>query len=124
MTGLLLLLLGLQAPVATQVTDTLSWDLAVVDQIAGPVSLFLVCLDGQPTTACARVAEASGVTTAPGMRSYTWKLPALTPGAHTAVVQSCTDEAARCSPGAPLAFTFEPVLANPVNLRLTKSGGG
>lgn len=103
--------------------DTLTWDYDVVDQVSGPVTLFLVCLDGQPTSACARVPESSGTLLAPGTRTYSWRLPALTPGAHTAQVQACTADAADCSPGVSLAFTLKVVLRDPRNLRMTKAGG-
>lgn len=119
-----LLALALQVPpVASQVMNAVSWDLDVADQVSGPVTLFLVCLDGQPTAVCATVLETTGVVTAPGVKTYTWKLPAITPGDHKFVVQSCTAGAAECSAGVSLAFTFQPVLVNPKNVRLTKAGG-
>jgi hypothetical protein len=119
----LLLALVLQAP-AAKVNDALSWDYLVTDRDAGPVTLFLVCLDGQATSACATVLESSGTAAViAGTRTYQWKLPALVPGSHTVAVQACTVGAASCSAGATFTFVFQPVLANPSNLRLTKVGG-
>lgn len=104
--------------------DAVSWDYAVFDEVAGSVTLFLVCLDGQPTAACARVPASAGVLMASftGEKTYTWKLPALLTGPHTIAIQACTAGAAQCSPGASLAFVVQVVIKNPSNLRLTKAG--
>lgn len=114
----LLLALALQATVPP--ATGLSWDYDAVDEIAGPVTLFMVCLDGQATASCAQVPVSAGVVSAPGTKTYTWKLPALLPGAHTVAVQACTAGAAQCSSGSTLAITVQVALANPKGLRLVK----
>lgn len=110
-----------QAPPVATASNALAWDYADTDASTGAVAEFLICVDGQPTAACAVVALASGTASATaGAHTFAWKLPALTPGAHSASVQACTAGAASCSDGATLAFTYQVVLGNPVNLRLVK----
>lgn len=75
---------------------------------AAAVGEFLVCLDGQATAACARVPTSAGVpvTGTPGEFSYTWTIPAVKPGDHTASVQACTLGAGVCSSGATVKFSL------------------
>jgi hypothetical protein len=114
----LLLAHALQTPTAKP-ADSLMWDYALADLSVGPVTTWLVCLDGQATANCATVLESSGVAGAvAGDRTYAWKIPALPAGLHTVTVQACTNGAAACSSGASLAFTVQLVLTNPKNLRL------
>ena len=115
----LLLALALQTTAAQN--DALAWDYADADAQAGAVTQFLVCLDGQATAQCATVPYAGGTGTT--LKTFTWKLPAMTPGAHIAAVQACTAGASQCSSGVTLAFVFQVVLKNPQGLRLTKAGG-
>ena len=112
-----------QTPPTATVDDSLAWDYADADAAAVPVAVFLVCLDAQPTAACARVPATGGVAAAAGVKTYKWKFPAMTPGTHTAVVQACTANAAECSGGAPFAFVMRITIPNPTNLRTAKSGG-
>lgn len=101
--------------------SVITWFYEDADVALGPIDLFLVCLDGQPTTACARVPVTSGVAgSVAGQKNYTWKLPPLLAGPHTVAVQACTANAAACSAGASLSFTFQ-VLRDVKGLRL---GGG
>lgn len=107
-----------QAPPTAIQNDSAKWDYDDVDLIAGPVTLFLVCLDGQPTAACAQVPVSSGVVgPVAGTKIFTWRFPPLLAGPHTVAVQACTAGAAACSTGASLTFAFQ-ALANPKNLRL------
>ena len=112
-----------QLPVA-RANDALSWDYLVADQAAGSVTMFLVCLDGQPTMACTAVQETTGVaSTTTGTKTYVWKLPALTVGPHSVAVQACTTGGASCSSGATFQFAVQVVIQNPTNIKLTRVGG-
>lgn len=113
--------LALALQVTATNADSIAWDYAQTDIDAGTVAQFLVCLDGQPTAACATVPVSAG--TAAPLRTYTWKLPALTPGAHRVAVQACTAGCNQSSSGVLLQFTVQVVLANPAGLRLVKAGG-
>ena len=108
------LLLGTQTPPTAVPNSSIEWDYTDADAAVGPITVFLVCLDGQPTAACAQVPFTAGQSV------HRWKLPPLLAGPHTVAVQACTAGASACSTGATLAFTFQ-VLVNPKNLRL---GGG
>lgn len=110
-----------QTPPVAIPNSALAWDYDDADLAVGPVTLFLVCLDGQPTANCAQVPISVGVAgTVAGQKVYTWKLPPLLAGPHVVSVQACTAAAAACSNGASLKFTFQ-VITDPKNLRL--SGG-
>ena len=106
-----------QAPPTAIQNDSAKWEYDDVDLIAGPVTMFLVCLDGQPTASCAQVPASAGVVTVAGTKSYTWRFPPLVAGSHTVAVQACTAEAASCSSGVSLAFVVQ-IIANPKKLRL------
>lgn len=109
---------AVQSPPTAIQNDSAKWEYDDVDLIAGPVTLFLVCLDGQPTSACAQVPVSSGVAgPVAGTKTFTWKFPPLLAGPHSVAVQACTAGAASCSTGVSLAFTFQ-AIANPKNLRL------
>lgn len=111
-------------PAAAQTdSNAVAWDYSDADVSAGAVSVFLVCLDGQPTASCARVLASTGVATSTaGVKSYQWKLPAITPGSHRVAVQACTLNLADCSSGSTLTFVVKVTIANPSNLRLSKVG--
>lgn len=110
-----------QTPPTAIPNSAVAWDYVDADLAVGPVTLFLVCLDGQPTSACARVPVSSGVAgPVAGEKVYTWKLPPLLAGPHTVAVQACTADAFSCSSGATLSFVFQ-VLRDVKGLRL--SGG-
>lgn len=113
--------LAFQTPIIVAQNDSAKWEYEDADLAVGPVVLFLVCLDGQPTAACAQVPVSTGVAgpTATS-KTYTWKLPPLLAGPHTVTAQACTAGAAQCSSGVTLTFGFQ-AIANPKNLRL---GGG
>ena len=121
-TLLLAALLTPQAPPTAVQNDGITWEYETVDVLFGPVTLFLVCLDGQPTAACAQVPLTGGVVTVPGTKLYTWKFPPLLAGPHTVSVQACTAGAASCSSGISLAFLFQAIV-NPKNLKLGSSKG-
>lgn len=109
-------------PTALQ-NDSLLWDYRDLDAHFGGIALFLICLDGQPTVDCARVAY--GPIPDPPTdtyRTYSWRFPRLTPGAHRATIQACTAEANACSPGLVVTFAFVPTLLDPVNGRIGKGG--
>lgn len=125
--AILVLALRLAAAGGAQVAPTATtgasvrWDYDDADLAVGPVAIFMVCLDAQPTPACTQVAASTGVASATaGTTTYSWKLPPLLAGAHTVAIQACTAAGAACSNGATLRFTFQ-AIADPKNLRL---GGG
>ena len=117
---MILALVALALQLTATNADSIAWDYLQADITTDSVAQFLVCLDGQPTAACAAVPVASG--TVGDTRTYTWKLPALTPGAHRVQVQACTTGCNQSSVGATLAFTVQVVLKNPAGLRLVKGG--
>lgn len=132
MTAEILLTLGLA--IAEQTTTpppatagaSIEWFYDAADLAVGPIALFLVCLDAQPTATCARVeATTTGSVPDPAIAGRRWwrsKLPPLLAGAHTVVVQACTEGAAECSGGASLKFTFQ-AITDPGGLRLVGGGG-
>jgi hypothetical protein len=101
----LLLALVLQLPPQPK---AVVWAYTDADVTAADVALFLVCLDGQPTSACARVPVTAGVSVpeVPGEKGYTWELPALKTGTHTVAVQACTADAVVCSSGVSVSFAL------------------
>ncbi len=128
MTAALLLALHLaQAtppPTATS-GARVEWYYDDADQAIGPITVFVVCLDTQPTAACARVDATTGGVPDPtvaGRKWWRWTLPPLLAGAHTVAVQACTADAAACSMGAVLAFRFQ-AIADVRGLRLVGGGG-
>jgi hypothetical protein len=96
------------------------WEYAATDITAAAVTDFLVCLDGQPTSACARVPVSAGVpfVSDPLLRTYSWTIPAITPGGHSVAVQACTADLAMCSPGSSTKFTFVIVPADVKSIRV------
>lgn len=106
----------------TPAADSVQWDYDDADVVAGAVALFLVCVDGQPTANCVQVPVTSGVpqTATPTTKTFTWSLPALTPGKHTIAVQACSAIAANCSSGVSIVVQVNVVIVNPKNLRLVK----
>jgi hypothetical protein len=77
------------------------------------VELYLVCIDGQPTSACARVLASSGVGTT--VKTFEHPVPPLLGGQHVASVQACTANAAECSSGLLIKFEVKISMSNPVN---------
>ena len=102
----------------TPTSPTLEWYYPDADR--GDV--FLICVDSQPTASCAKVLRTSvvqGTTTADGpIKTYTFKLPTLPFGSHTAVVQTCTLDAHECSPGVRLTFTVTAAMSDVRGLRI------
>jgi hypothetical protein len=96
------------------------WEYASTDITAAAVTDFLVCLDGQPTSACARVPVSAGVpfVSDPLLRTYSWTIPAITPGGHSVAVQACTADLAICNAGVTVRFTFTLVPADAKNIRV------
>lgn len=102
--------------------DTLLWDYNDADVPVGPVTQFVVCLDSQ-TTGCPSVLVSSvTVNSAPGVKTYTWKFPAMLPAAHTVSVQACTatTPVPDCSAPNTLAFTVKIVIAPVFNERIAR----
>lgn len=90
---------------------------------AGRGDVFLVCVDKQPTSACARVLRASSTTPGPVVdgapsKLYTFTLPTLPFGDHTVAVQTCTLNAAECSSGVSLTFSVTAEMKNVRGLRI------
>ena len=126
--GLLLLMLPRAIHAQPQTVTAgarVEWYYDDADLAVGPIALFLVCLDQQPTAACVRVAATTGgvpdaiVTT---RKWWRWPLPPLLAGSHTVAVQACTADAAACSSGVTLAFRFG-VLADVGGARVVGGGG-
>jgi hypothetical protein len=113
------LLLAGQIP-APAVPKAVVWEYANADIPSAGVTEFLVCLDAQPTSACARVPLSVGVPFVgdPLLKTYSWTIPAITPGAHVVAVQACTANLAMCSPGVTTKFTFVIVPNDVKNIRV------
>lgn len=110
-------LLGQTLPAPTM--PTLEW----YYEDAGRGDVFLVCVDKQPTSACARVLRTSSTTPGPVVdgapsKLYTFTLPTLPFGEHTAAVQTCTLTAAECSSGVSLTFSVTAEMKNVRGLRI------
>jgi hypothetical protein len=123
MTSALLLAAFVAAQTATA-GASIEWFYDDVDLPVGPVAVFVVCLDQQPTSACARVDAVNGAPDAvvAGRKWWRWKLPPLLEGPHVVVIQACTAGAAACSSGASVKFTFA-AIRDVGGARLVGSGG-
>lgn len=116
---------GEQVPVPVSIKDSIAWDYLDIDLTGSGVTVtqFVLCLDSQATSACAKVPATSTVTIqlpgGPG-KTYQWKLPAILPGPHTVTAQACDASLQNCSSGSALSITFVPVLSVPLNIRLVK----
>ena len=111
----LLLALALQTPPTASPNDSIAWDYTDANISAGAVDHFDVCLDNAPCVSVTVTASKIA-----GQQSYSYHLPALTVGSHTATVKACN--VATCSASNP-SLTFQLVIQpQPItNLRI---GGG
>jgi hypothetical protein len=115
-----LLAFVLQTPTPSPQPKAVLWEYANTDITAAAVTDFLVCLDTAPTSACAKVPVSSGVPFVgdPLLKTYSWTIPAITPGSHVVAVQACTANLAMCSSGVTTKFTFVIVPADVKSIRV------
>jgi hypothetical protein len=93
----------------------IKWDYQAPESVA--IDRFEIQFDAQPFVTAGKT-QANDAQTPAGHASYSFVIPALTPGPHTVTVRACTTTACG-SAASPLAFGIV-VIGTPTGLRLAQ----